>query len=260
DLERSVDFEIKGEDVIVFLHIQKTGGTTFGRHWSAERTAGGAVRLPPRPEEVHLLPAEPKGDVALLALLHGLELRAARGLDRAHQLCAGGPQQEGEQEQEAEVGCCSSPEVAGGVAGGVQQALMVFGVCPGGLISRCRGLEWLNSIASQPSHRELRSCVRVPFRPGPKRPVGYGAGLMEIGHFMDGYVQSGWVDRDGLGLAGMGRKCESQLQRPNALAEHISQVLARELLCQESVLLLAACIMSVPETAGQGRPRRIWNW
>ncbi|XP_027029371.1 heparan-sulfate 6-O-sulfotransferase 1-B isoform X1 [Tachysurus fulvidraco] len=32
DLERVVDFEIKGEDVIVFLHIQKTGGTTFGRH------------------------------------------------------------------------------------------------------------------------------------------------------------------------------------------------------------------------------------
>ncbi|XP_032887296.1 heparan-sulfate 6-O-sulfotransferase 1 [Amblyraja radiata] len=32
DLERTVDFDIKGEDVIVFLHIQKTGGTTFGRH------------------------------------------------------------------------------------------------------------------------------------------------------------------------------------------------------------------------------------
>lgn len=32
DLERTVEFEIKGEDVIVFLHIQKTGGTTFGRH------------------------------------------------------------------------------------------------------------------------------------------------------------------------------------------------------------------------------------
>lgn len=32
DLERTVDFEIKGDDVIVFLHIQKTGGTTFGRH------------------------------------------------------------------------------------------------------------------------------------------------------------------------------------------------------------------------------------
>ncbi|XP_016134427.1 heparan-sulfate 6-O-sulfotransferase 1-B-like [Sinocyclocheilus grahami] len=32
DLERKLDFEIKGEDVIVFLHIQKTGGTTFGRH------------------------------------------------------------------------------------------------------------------------------------------------------------------------------------------------------------------------------------
>ncbi|XP_059390984.1 heparan-sulfate 6-O-sulfotransferase 1-B-like [Carassius carassius] len=32
DLERKIDFEIKGEDVIVFLHIQKTGGTTFGRH------------------------------------------------------------------------------------------------------------------------------------------------------------------------------------------------------------------------------------
>ncbi|XP_029918618.1 heparan-sulfate 6-O-sulfotransferase 2 isoform X2 [Myripristis murdjan] len=32
DLNRAVDFNIKGDDVIVFLHIQKTGGTTFGRH------------------------------------------------------------------------------------------------------------------------------------------------------------------------------------------------------------------------------------
>lgn len=32
DLNRVVNFNIKGEDVIVFLHIQKTGGTTFGRH------------------------------------------------------------------------------------------------------------------------------------------------------------------------------------------------------------------------------------
>ncbi|XP_023653267.1 heparan-sulfate 6-O-sulfotransferase 2 isoform X1 [Paramormyrops kingsleyae] len=32
DLSRTVDFNIKGDDVIVFLHIQKTGGTTFGRH------------------------------------------------------------------------------------------------------------------------------------------------------------------------------------------------------------------------------------
>lgn len=32
DLYRVVDFNIKGDDVIVFLHIQKTGGTTFGRH------------------------------------------------------------------------------------------------------------------------------------------------------------------------------------------------------------------------------------
>lgn len=32
DLNRVVDFNIKGDDVIVFLHIQKTGGTTFGRH------------------------------------------------------------------------------------------------------------------------------------------------------------------------------------------------------------------------------------
>lgn len=32
DLSRAVDFHIKGDDVIVFLHIQKTGGTTFGRH------------------------------------------------------------------------------------------------------------------------------------------------------------------------------------------------------------------------------------
>ncbi|XP_012680510.1 heparan-sulfate 6-O-sulfotransferase 3-B [Clupea harengus] len=32
DLMRDVDFKIRGDDVIVFLHIQKTGGTTFGRH------------------------------------------------------------------------------------------------------------------------------------------------------------------------------------------------------------------------------------
>ncbi|XP_072300715.1 heparan-sulfate 6-O-sulfotransferase 3-B [Eucyclogobius newberryi] len=32
DLDRHVEFKIKGDDVIVFLHIQKTGGTTFGRH------------------------------------------------------------------------------------------------------------------------------------------------------------------------------------------------------------------------------------
>lgn len=32
DLNHVVDFNIKGDDVIVFLHIQKTGGTTFGRH------------------------------------------------------------------------------------------------------------------------------------------------------------------------------------------------------------------------------------
>ncbi|XP_056145995.1 heparan-sulfate 6-O-sulfotransferase 3-B [Lampris incognitus] len=32
DLERRVEFDIRGDDVIVFLHIQKTGGTTFGRH------------------------------------------------------------------------------------------------------------------------------------------------------------------------------------------------------------------------------------
>ncbi|XP_061786212.1 heparan-sulfate 6-O-sulfotransferase 2 isoform X2 [Nerophis lumbriciformis] len=32
ELSRAVDFNIKGDDVIVFLHIQKTGGTTFGRH------------------------------------------------------------------------------------------------------------------------------------------------------------------------------------------------------------------------------------
>uniref|UniRef100_A0A3Q3XJ18 Heparan-sulfate 6-O-sulfotransferase n=1 Tax=Mola mola TaxID=94237 RepID=A0A3Q3XJ18_MOLML len=32
DLDRHVEFNIRGDDVIVFLHIQKTGGTTFGRH------------------------------------------------------------------------------------------------------------------------------------------------------------------------------------------------------------------------------------
>ncbi|XP_060624139.1 heparan-sulfate 6-O-sulfotransferase 1 [Anolis sagrei] len=32
ELERRLAFDMKGDDVIVFLHIQKTGGTTFGRH------------------------------------------------------------------------------------------------------------------------------------------------------------------------------------------------------------------------------------
>lgn len=32
DLQRTVPFDIKSDGVIVFLHIQKTGGTTFGRH------------------------------------------------------------------------------------------------------------------------------------------------------------------------------------------------------------------------------------
>ncbi|XP_072317899.1 heparan-sulfate 6-O-sulfotransferase 3-B-like [Eucyclogobius newberryi] len=32
DLDRHADFDIRGDDVMVFLHIQKTGGTTFGRH------------------------------------------------------------------------------------------------------------------------------------------------------------------------------------------------------------------------------------
>ncbi|XP_070807968.1 heparan-sulfate 6-O-sulfotransferase 2 [Pituophis catenifer annectens] len=32
ELLRRVDFRIAGDDLMVFLHIQKTGGTTFGRH------------------------------------------------------------------------------------------------------------------------------------------------------------------------------------------------------------------------------------
>ncbi|XP_040179651.1 heparan-sulfate 6-O-sulfotransferase 2 [Rana temporaria] len=32
ELLRKMDFNINGDDLIVFLHIQKTGGTTFGRH------------------------------------------------------------------------------------------------------------------------------------------------------------------------------------------------------------------------------------
>ncbi|KAL0156505.1 hypothetical protein M9458_047751, partial [Cirrhinus mrigala] len=87
DLERNIDFEIKGEDVIVFLHIQKTGGTTFGRHL-VQNTG---------PEEVYLLPSEPKGDLAVLSLLHRLELRLACGLDRAHQLRSRSSQQERKQ-------------------------------------------------------------------------------------------------------------------------------------------------------------------
>ncbi|XP_070616100.1 heparan-sulfate 6-O-sulfotransferase 2 [Erythrolamprus reginae] len=32
ELLRRLDFRVAGEDLMVFLHIQKTGGTTFGRH------------------------------------------------------------------------------------------------------------------------------------------------------------------------------------------------------------------------------------
>lgn len=32
DLIRDYNFDIEGDDVLVFLHIQKTGGTTFGKH------------------------------------------------------------------------------------------------------------------------------------------------------------------------------------------------------------------------------------
>ncbi|XP_049609106.1 heparan-sulfate 6-O-sulfotransferase 3-B [Syngnathus scovelli] len=32
DLDKHVNFDIRGDDVMVFLHIQKTGGTTFGLH------------------------------------------------------------------------------------------------------------------------------------------------------------------------------------------------------------------------------------
>ena len=32
DLSRKYEFDANGQEVIVFLHIQKTGGTTFGRH------------------------------------------------------------------------------------------------------------------------------------------------------------------------------------------------------------------------------------
>lgn len=31
-LDRDIDFNLNGNDVIVFLHIQKTGGTSFGKH------------------------------------------------------------------------------------------------------------------------------------------------------------------------------------------------------------------------------------
>ena len=30
--QENFEFDIKGSDVIVFLHIQKTGGTAFGKH------------------------------------------------------------------------------------------------------------------------------------------------------------------------------------------------------------------------------------
>ncbi|KAG7225817.1 hypothetical protein INR49_014468 [Caranx melampygus] len=72
DLNRVVDFNIKGDDVIVFLHIQKTGGTTFGRHLVRN------IQLE-RPCECHA--GQVKGNLALFTFLHRLELRAPCGLD-----------------------------------------------------------------------------------------------------------------------------------------------------------------------------------
>ncbi|KAL0184413.1 hypothetical protein M9458_020109 [Cirrhinus mrigala] len=71
DLTRDVDFNIKGDDVIVFLHIQKTGGTTFGRHLVRN------IRL-----------EQPRNAHATDRVLHGLELRFARRLDGTDQLRA----------------------------------------------------------------------------------------------------------------------------------------------------------------------------
>ncbi|KAF6724336.1 Heparan-sulfate 6-O-sulfotransferase 3 [Oryzias melastigma] len=51
--------------------------------------AGAALRLHARPEEVHLPPARQSRVVALLPVLHGLELRLARGLDRTHECVPG---------------------------------------------------------------------------------------------------------------------------------------------------------------------------
>lgn len=60
------------------------------------------MRLHAWPEEMHLPPAWQSRVVALLAVLHRLELRLARGLDRAHELRSRGDEQEEEREQDGE--------------------------------------------------------------------------------------------------------------------------------------------------------------
>ncbi|RMC08153.1 hypothetical protein DUI87_15187 [Hirundo rustica rustica] len=96
DLLRRVDFNIKGDDLIVFPAHPEDRRHHLRAAPGPQHPAGAALRVPRRPEEVHLPPARQEGDLALLPLLHRLELRAARRLDRAHQLRAlRGGQQEG---------------------------------------------------------------------------------------------------------------------------------------------------------------------
>ncbi|KAF1374690.1 hypothetical protein PFLUV_G00231710 [Perca fluviatilis] len=72
DLERTIDFQIKGEDVIVFCTSRRPGDY-LRQAPGPECTSGGPLRLQTGPEEVYLLPAEPQGDLALLPVLHRLE-------------------------------------------------------------------------------------------------------------------------------------------------------------------------------------------
>ncbi|KAG7255171.1 hypothetical protein CRUP_026758, partial [Coryphaenoides rupestris] len=121
---------IRGDDVIVFLHIQKTGGTTFGRHLVQKHRPGAAVRVPAAPRSGGAVEDDDdKGEgnrkggeggagaagggggdvvhVAVLTLLHGLERRPARRLDQADELRAGAheplrPEKEEEEEEDDE--------------------------------------------------------------------------------------------------------------------------------------------------------------
>lgn len=77
DLLRKVDFDIKGDDLIVFLHIQAREAPLAGRPPGAQHPAG-AWPCECWVRRNALAIGLVAGDVALLQVLHGLELRTAR--------------------------------------------------------------------------------------------------------------------------------------------------------------------------------------
>lgn len=107
-LNDDFQFDMDGHDVMVFLHIQKTGGTSFGRHLVRDLDLKvsiismpnvehaiitrnpfvlASLRVPASAETLLLLPSASQRELALLQILDRLEVWPARRLDRADELC-----------------------------------------------------------------------------------------------------------------------------------------------------------------------------